>query len=84
MSILDIKKKIGYVDRTIPIIIPQHDDDVCYVYGYPFHPMSYNSLKMKGIKDNNICKCQTKKQYLKDCNITNYNTIYYGDNKTEC
>lgn len=31
MSILDIKKKIGYVDRTIPIIIPQHDDDVCYV-----------------------------------------------------
>ncbi|MCL1613710.1 hypothetical protein [Phocaeicola plebeius] len=71
MKIDELKKKIGYTDIPIQGMRPQHDNDMCYVYGYPFQPMSYKQLKNKEIMDNEICKCQTIRQYLKDCNITN-------------
>lgn len=80
MKIQHIKEKIGYIDRPIPIIIPHHNDDICYIYGYPFQPMSYKYLKKKRIANSKIYKCQTKKQYLKDCNITNHNTKYHENN----
>lgn len=83
MNIQNIKEKLGYIDIPIQKISPQHDDDVCYIDGFPFQPMSYKSLKEKKIADYKICKCLTKRQYLKDCNITNFNIEYNEGNKTK-
>lgn len=68
MTISELKGKLGLNTNMIKTIHPQHDDDVCYIYGLPFQLFSYSELKKRGIKDEEICKCKTLKEHRKDSN----------------